>query len=82
MIFYVLVFGLLGIFVVVVGVMKMRGSRRRYYADERAVTGGGGAEHGSTPYHEAGHHPHATESARRSRKAKRAESQHDRRKRK
>jgi len=83
MIFYVLVFGLLAVFVIVVGVMRMRGSRRGYGSGDSAGRSEGGSHpHASGQDHATSHHAHTTESTRRSRKAKRAESQRDRRKRK
>jgi hypothetical protein len=83
MIFYVLIFGLLAVFVVVVGVMRMRGHRSGYASSD----GGSPSDpmrdpHSASQEHGMAHHPHTTEAARRSRKAKRLESRRDRRKRK
>ena len=83
MIFYILVFSLLAVFVVVVGVTRMRGRRSGYTAsDSDPVSGSAGHQHTSTPEHATSHGHPMTKAARKSRKAKRAESRHDRRKRK
>ncbi len=83
MIFYVLVFGLLAIFVVVVGVMRMRGrSPQHPEAGVGSPTTAGDPSTDGASLTQAATHHHPTDAARRSRKAKRAESRRDRRKRK
>lgn len=83
MIFYILIFSLLAVFVVVAAIMKMRGRRRGYTAsDNHPLSDATGAQHKSTGEHTTGHGHHPTAAARRTRKAKRVESRHDRRKRK
>lgn len=83
MLFYVLIFGLLAIFVVVAAIVKMRGRGRGGTAsDDRSASDATGAQHASPGEHATGHGHHPTEAARRARKAKRVESRHDRRKRK
>jgi hypothetical protein len=82
MIFYVLIFGLLAVFVIVAAVMKMRGRRPGRASSESGPSSGvAGHSDLSIPGHGA-HHVHPTEAARRNRKAKRVESRRDRRKRK
>jgi hypothetical protein len=83
MIFYVLIFSVLGVFVVVAAIVKFRGRRRGYtVSDNHSASQPAATQHLSSGEHESGHGHHPTEAARRARKAKRAESRHDRRKRK
>ena len=72
--FYVLVFGLLAVVLVVAGLTTMSRRRRGLVAEEAH------AGHGQHPQ-PASHGGHTSAAGRRSRKAKRAQSQHDRRKR-
>jgi hypothetical protein len=72
--FYVLVFGLLAVVLIVAGLTTMS-RRRRGLAAEEAHTG-----HGQHPQ-SAPHGGHTDAAGRRNRKAKRVQSQHDRRKR-
>jgi hypothetical protein len=83
MIFYVLIFGGLAVFVVVVGVMRMRGRRSDYaVSDSHSPSEVASHPHAPAQEHTTGHGHPTSEAARRSRKAKRVESRHDRRKRK
>jgi hypothetical protein len=76
--FYVLIFGLLAVVLVVAGLSTMSRRRKGLAAEEtRVAHGGAGSAHGTPSSH--GTHPDAA--GRRNRKAKRAQSQHDRRKR-
>jgi hypothetical protein len=76
--FYVLVFGLLAVVLIVAGLTAMSRRRRGFAADEIRVTHGPG---GPAPRRATSHGNHAGAAERRNRKAKRAQSQHDRRKR-
>jgi hypothetical protein len=76
--FYVLVFSLLAVVLVVAGLSTMSRRRRSLAAEEAHATYGGGSPTHSTP---AAHGTHTDTAGRRNRKAKRAQSQHDRRKR-
>ena len=69
--FYVLIFSLMAVVLVVAGLSAMRRSRSRVNADEGP---------GSPQQPHAGHTPRS-DTARRTRKEKRAQSRHDRRKR-
>jgi hypothetical protein len=73
--FYVLIFSLLAV-VLVVAALTTRSRRRRNpeTAEFRTASGQGQASH-------AGHGTHRDAAGRRNRKAKRVQSQHDRRKR-
>ncbi len=73
--FYVLIFSLAAVLLVVAGLTTM-GRRRRNLRAEEAH-----AAHGEGHEAHAGHGPHPDAAARRNRKAKRAQSQHDRRRR-
>ncbi len=85
--FYVLVFSLLAV-VLVVAVIVQRSRRRRNLeyeedGDRPATNGGQAATGGADGTGRPGEHPHSvtTDAARRKRKAQRAQSRHDRRKR-
>ncbi len=67
--FYVLIFSLAAVLLVVAGLTTMSRRRRNLRAEE------------SHAAHGEGHGPHADAAARRNRKAKRAQSRHDRRQR-
>ena len=76
--FYVLVFGLLAVVLVVAALTTMSRRRRSFTAEEsHAAYGAAGPTHRAS----APHGTHADAAERRNRKAKRAQSQHDRRKR-
>ena len=68
--FYVLIFSILAVVLIVGGLAAWRRSRREYELDE--------VEHSTQTTHSAHAHDDA---GRRTRKAKRAQSRHDRRKR-
>ncbi len=72
--FYVLIFSLAAVLLVVAGLTAMGRRRRSVRADEAHAVGEGHEAH-------AGHGPHPDAAARRNRKAKRAQSRHDRRRR-
>ena len=74
--FYVLVFGLLAV-VLVVAALTTASRRRRGRAAEESHAAHGGPTHQA----QAPHGTHVGPAGRRNRKAKRAQSQHDRRKR-
>ncbi len=73
--FYVLIFSLAAVLLIVAGVTTMSRRRRSLRAEEAHTTSVGGH-----PAH-AGHGTHRDATGRRNRKAKRTQSQHDRRKR-
>jgi hypothetical protein len=73
--FYVLIFSLVALLLIVVGITTMSRRRRSLRGEEAHATAAGG------PSTHATHGAHPDASGRRNRKAKRAQSQHDRRKR-
>jgi len=73
--FYVLIFSLAAVLLIVAGLTTMSRRRRSLRAEDvHATSVDGHSTH-------AAHGPHPDASGRRNRKAKRAQSQHDRRKR-
>jgi hypothetical protein len=73
--FYVLIFSLAAVLLIIAGVTTMSRRRRSMRAEEAHVT----AVDGHSTHAARGTHPDSA--GRRNRKAKRAQSQHDRRKR-
>lgn len=75
--FYVLVFSLLAVVLVVAGLTAMSRRRRSLAGEEPRAYDAAGSTHRA----QASHGTHTDAAGRRNRKAKRAQSQHDRRKR-